>query len=57
MAYDSVTSEIKGFFSELVRGKEEYPGALAQQNVKTNKLGRARRYANDDKSFVFGNPY
>ena len=57
MAYDSVTSEIKGFFSELVRSQDEYPNAVAQQSVKLNKLGRARRYANEDKTFLFGNPY
>ena len=57
MAYDSVTSEMKGFFTELFRGKEEYPGALTQQSTKTNKLGRVRRYGNEDKSFMFGNPF
>ena len=57
MAYDSVTAEIKGFFSELVRSNEEYPNAIAQQSNKLNKLGRVRRYANSDKSFIFGNPY
>ena len=55
---ESVTSEIGGLFREITRGKEEYPhSALNPQSQKLNKLGRKRRYGNDDKSFPFGNPY
>jgi hypothetical protein len=57
LAYDSVTSEVKGFFTELVRGREEYPGAVTQQSAKHNKLGRPHRYGNEDKTYIFGNPF
>ena len=54
---ESVTSEISGFFRNLVKKKDDFPNTLNPQTVKLNRLGRKRRYGNEDKSFIFGNPY
>ncbi|CAD7956676.1 unnamed protein product [Amoebophrya sp. A120] len=49
---EGLFSEIKGFFSEAVRGKNELPFNHANpQSPSLNKLGRPRRFVQSDFRF------
>mmetsp|Transcript_111024 Transcript_111024/g.155873 ORF Transcript_111024/g.155873 Transcript_111024/m.155873 type:complete len:85 (-) Transcript_111024:158-412(-) len=51
---EGVFSEVKGFFKELGRPKENFPhNHVNPQTKEINRLGRARQYAEADTPWAF----
>mmetsp|Transcript_51328 Transcript_51328/g.123523 ORF Transcript_51328/g.123523 Transcript_51328/m.123523 type:complete len:85 (+) Transcript_51328:62-316(+) len=51
---EGVVSEVKGFFREMVRPKENYPhNHVNPQTAETNRLGRAKPYSAGDEEWAF----
>mmetsp|Transcript_59352 Transcript_59352/g.141525 ORF Transcript_59352/g.141525 Transcript_59352/m.141525 type:complete len:85 (-) Transcript_59352:154-408(-) len=51
---EGVVGEVKGFFKELVRGRDAYPHNTVNPQTETvNRLGRPRQYASTDDNFAF----
>ncbi|CAD7952693.1 unnamed protein product [Amoebophrya sp. A25] len=53
---EGIYSEIKGFFSEMTRGRKELPfNTINPQSANTNKLGRPKQFNN--AGFRFAGKY
>lgn len=51
---EGVFSEVKGFFKELARPKENFPhNHVNPQTKEINRLGRPRQYAEADSPWAF----